>query len=211
MRGCRSGRHPASTSARRCGWRSSLVRATPWSLYSRMAARGISRSCSTPSSCVRRTCRCRNGWLERTRPRADGNQRARGTPVGPGRYRSIKTRAPEGLQVMLALGFLRDRQFAGDMGEREVGLNAAQLLERGLGKIDLASHGRRGSEHPVGADEVETLTDGFSRQANSLIVVTSDELRIGGHGAEDRGERIARAESQSPSRGGGAFLPAPAV
>jgi len=112
---------------------------------------------------------------------------------------------------MLALGFLRDRQFAGNIGEREVGLNAVQLLERGLGKIDLAGHGGRGGEHPVGADEVEAFTDGLACQADSLIVVASDKLRIGGHGSEDRGERIARAEPRSPPSSVGAFLPAPAV
>ena len=94
---------------------------------------------------------------------------------------------------MLAVGVPLDRHLACDPGERNVGLRAAKLLQRGLGDIFLSGHAGGGREHAVGADEIAALADALARKTHRLIVVAPDELRVGSDAVIDRRKRIARA------------------
>jgi cysteine synthase A len=62
MRASASAARPASMSPARFGSRRRWAAAIPSSPCSPTTGRGISRSCSIPSSCARKTCRCRRGW-----------------------------------------------------------------------------------------------------------------------------------------------------
>ena len=84
-----------------------------------------------------------------------------------------------------------ERQSAGQPGERDVGLGAAELLKRGLGGIGIAGHAEGSRQHAMGADEVAALAQRFARQADRLGVVAADILAIGGDAAIDRGKGIA--------------------
>jgi hypothetical protein len=48
----------------------------------------------------------------------------------------------------------------------------------------------------VGADEVGALTDRFAREPHRLVIIASNELGTGYQTSDDRGERVARAQSQ---------------
>ena len=127
------------------------------------------------------------------------------------RPKLVQARAAEPFQIVLPVGFLLDRHLVCDPGERNIGLRAAKLLQRGCGDIVLAGHAGGGGEHSVGADEIAALTDALARQPHRLVVIASDELGVGGDAVVDRRKRIARAQPQRAARGRVAFLPAPAI
>ena len=82
-----------------------------------------------------------------------------------------QARAPKPFQVMRLVGVVLERQFAGQPGERDVGLGAAEALERGFGGVSAAGHAEGGRQHAVGADEVGALPQRFARQADRLRVI----------------------------------------
>src|SRR5208282_4244389 len=61
------------------------------------------------------------------------------------------------------------------------------------------------------ADKIGALADALARQPRRLVVIASEELSVGGDSVMDSQKRIARAQPHRPTRGQGAFLPAPAV
>src|SRR6266849_2600411 len=123
----------------------------------------------------------------------------------------VQARAAEGLQIMLAVGVQLPRQLVCDPGQRNVGLRAAQLLQRSGCDLGLAGHAGGHRQYPVGAGEIAALTDRLARKSDSLLVVSSDKLGVGGDPVVDCGRWIARAQSNGTLRGLVGFLPAPAV
>ena len=111
---------------------------------------------------------------------------------------------------MLPVGLMHDGHLACQPGERNIGLRAAKLAQRGRGDIGLPNHAGGRREHAMGADEVAALPDAFARQSNGLIVIVPDELRVGGDAAKNCREWIARAQPQRAPRGNAAFFPRPA-
>src|SRR5215471_3064500 len=105
----------------------------------------------------------------------------------------IQASAAQGVQKELALP-RPERQIFGKPAERNVWLNATQVLQRRLGKLEVTRHGGRRSQLAVVTNKVGTLTDALARQAHRLIVIAADEFRIGANTVEDRGERITRAQ-----------------
>src|SRR5262245_28728533 len=91
---------------------------------------------------------------------------------------------------------LRDRDTFGDPSKRDVGLRPAQLLERGFGECDLASHNRCRDQYAVDTDEVGALTDRFAREPHRLVIVASEKLGTSGEISDDRGVRITGALSE---------------
>ena len=63
----------------------------------------------------------------------------------------------------------------------------------------------------MGADEITTLTYRLARQAHRLLIISSDELGVGGNAAIDRRERVARAQPPRAASGLIGVLPAAAV
>src|ERR1700722_16118050 len=59
--------------------------------------------------------------------------------------------AAETFQVALSVRVMLDRYLVHDPGERNVGLRAAKLLERGHRDLDLTGHAGGSGEHAVGA------------------------------------------------------------
>ena len=106
----------------------------------------------------------------------------------------IQSCTAHGVQKNFAL-IQPERQMLDDPCDRDVGLRAAQVLQRGLGQLDLTRHRSGGSEHPVGGGEVGALTDRLAREPYRLVIIASDELGVGGDAATDRGERGSRAQS----------------
>ena len=92
---------------------------------------------------------------------------------------------------MRLVGVVLERQFAGQPGERDVGLGAPETFERGLGGVRAAGHAEGSRQHAVGADEIGALPQPFARQADRLRVIPADILTIGGDAAIDRGKGIA--------------------
>ena len=92
---------------------------------------------------------------------------------------------------MRLVGVVLERQSARQPGERDVGLGAAEALERGFGGVGAAGHAEGGRQHAVGADKVGALPQRFARQADRLRVILADILAIGGDAAIDRGKGIA--------------------
>ena len=123
----------------------------------------------------------------------------------------IQPRAAKTLQIVLPIGLVHDGHLACDPGERNIGLRAAKLLQRGRGDIVLSGHAGGRREHPMGADEVAALPDAFARQSNGLVVIAPDELRVGGDAAKHGRKRIARAQPQRAPRGNAAFFPPPGI
>src|SRR4249920_693964 len=66
----------------------------------------------------------------------------------------IQPGAPKAFQIVFAVGIELPGQLARDPGQRNIRLDAAQLLERGLRDLDLAGHAGRDREHAVGTGEV---------------------------------------------------------
>ena len=62
---------------------------------------------------------------------------------------SFEAGTAEGLDIVLHLGGFLDRHLGQEPGERNVGLRAAQLLQRIGGKLSLAGHGGGCGQHPV--------------------------------------------------------------
>ena len=75
----------------------------------------------------------------------------------------IQARAAEGSQIVFPVRFLLDRHLAREPGERNIGLRAAQLLQRKLCDLILSGHGGRGGEYPVATDKIAALTDSLAR------------------------------------------------
>src|SRR5436190_3340137 len=123
----------------------------------------------------------------------------------------VQARAAEGFQIVLAVGIQLPRQLVCDPGQRYVGLRAAQLLQRSGCDLGLPGHAGGHRQYPVGAGEIAALTDRLARQGDSLLVVSSDKLRIGGDSVINRGRRVARAQSNGTLRGFMGFLPTPTV
>ena len=96
------------------------------------------------------------------------------------------------VQIVFPVGFLLDRHLGGDPRERDVGLRAAQLLQRRLRNVVVTCHRGGGGQHPVGADEIAALPDALAREPDRLLIVARDEMGIGGDAAIDRRERVAR-------------------
>src|SRR5437773_2204368 len=92
----------------------------------------------------------------------------------------VQARAAEGFQIVLAVGVPLPRQLVCDPGQRDVGLRAAQLLQRSGCDLRLAGHAGGHRQYPVGAAEIAALTDRLARKSDSLLVVSSDKLRVGG-------------------------------
>jgi hypothetical protein len=92
--------------------------------------------------------------------------------------------------------FLRNGQMVSGLGERDVGLHTANLLDNGRGEVVVTCHGGGRSEQAIGADEVSTLADRFARQPHRLIIVTPEKLRISRDAVVGSGEWIARAQTQ---------------
>jgi hypothetical protein len=90
-------------------------------------------------------------------------------------------------------------------------LRAAQLLQRNGCDLGLAGHAGGHRQYPVGAGEIAALTDRLARKSDSLLVVSSDKLGVGGDSVIDRGKRVARTQPNCTLRGFMGFLPAPAV
>ena len=96
---------------------------------------------------------------------------------------------PDNLPVRLVL----DRYVIPDPGERNVGLRAAKLLQRGRGDLGRRRHAGGGGQHPMGAGEIAAKTNGGARQLDRLLVIASDVLGEAGRAIIERQERIARA------------------
>src|SRR6478672_1198364 len=75
----------------------------------------------------------------------------------------------ETLQIVFPLFVQLDRHLACNPGERNIGLRAAKLLQRGLGDVFLADHACGGSQHPVRADEIAALPDALARKTHRLV------------------------------------------
>jgi hypothetical protein len=73
---------------------------------------------------------------------------------------------------MLPLVILFGRYLAGKPRKRDIGLDAAQFVERSRGSVALPSHtgGRR--QDSMCTDEIGELADALARQPHGLIVVT---------------------------------------
>src|SRR3954463_4735930 len=123
----------------------------------------------------------------------------------------FQARAAKSFDVMRLVGVVLERQFVGQPGERDVGLGAAEALERGFGSISAAGHAESSRQHAVSTDEIGALPQRLTRQADRLRVILADILAIGGDAAIDRGKGIAGREFQRVARGAIAFLPAPAI
>jgi hypothetical protein len=106
----------------------------------------------------------------------------------------VVPRAGGSLRVVTALTG-RDRDMFGNPSERDVGLHAAQLLQRGLGEFDVARHRRGCGQHAVSPGEVCALTDPLARETHRLVEIAADELGVGDNDAGDRCEWITRAQS----------------
>src|SRR5262249_31169413 len=109
---------------------------------------------------------------------------------------SLKAGAAKTLQIVLAVGVLFDRHLACHPRERNIGLRAAQLLERRLGDRALPGHAGGSGEHPVRADEIAAQPDALAREAHRLVVIAPDELGVSSDSVVERRERIARAQTQ---------------
>ena len=96
-----------------------------------------------------------------------------------------------------------ERQSGREPRERDVGLGAAELLQRGFGGVSAAGHAEGSGQHAVGADKIASLAQRFTREADRLRVIAADILAIGGDAAIDRGKGIARREFQRLARGAG--------
>src|SRR6185295_1351876 len=76
----------------------------------------------------------------------------------------FQARAAKSFDVMRLVGVVLERQFAGQPGEREVGLGAAEARKRDLGGVLAAGHAEGRRQHAVGADKVGALPQPFARQ-----------------------------------------------
>jgi hypothetical protein len=112
---------------------------------------------------------------------------------------------------VLAVGVLLDRHLVFDPGERNIGLRAAKLLQCGLGDVVLPGQASGGSEHAVGADEITALPNSIVGKSHCLVVVPTEELRVGSDAAVHRRKRIARAQPQRATRSDIAFFPPPTI
>ena len=119
-----------------------------------------------------------------------------------------QARATKALQIVLAVGVLLDRHLVRDPGERNIGLSAAQFLERGRGDPDLSGHAGGGGQDAVGADEIAALPEGFAGKTHGRVVVAPDKLSVGSDAAIDRRKRIARAQPQRALSGEVVIRPA---
>src|ERR1700722_4062853 len=70
-----------------------------------------------------------------------------------------QARATKALQIVLPVGVLLDRHLVRDPGERNIGLSAAQFLERGRGDRGLSCHAGGGGQDAVGADKIAALAN----------------------------------------------------
>jgi hypothetical protein len=107
--------------------------------------------------------------------------------------RLAQARATETFQVALSVRVLLDRYLVHDPSKRNIGLRAAELLERGRGDLDLIGHAGGSGEDTVGAGVISAQADGDARQPYRLVVIVPDELGQGGRAVTKRRERIARA------------------
>src|SRR6266571_1648118 len=98
----------------------------------------------------------------------------------------VQARAAEGFQIVLAVGVQLPWQLVCDPGQRDVGLRAAQLLQRSGCNLGLPGLAGGHRQYPVGAAEIAALTDRLARKGHSLVVVSSDKLGVGGHSVIDR-------------------------
>src|SRR5712664_2189504 len=154
---------------------------------------GLYRAGGRPTSGFRsgEPCQCTS---ERQAPDPqDGRRVAKATLV--------QARAAKGFQIVLAVGVQLPRQLVFDPGQRDVGLRAAQLLQRSGCDLGLAGHAGGHRQYPVGAGEIAALTDRLARKSDSLLVVSSDKLRVSGDAVVDRGRGVARAQSNGTLRG----------
>ena len=76
----------------------------------------------------------------------------------------VQPGSAESFQIVLAVGVLPHRQIFCDPGERDIGLRAAQLLERSRGDIMLSGHAGGGGQHTMPADEIVARPDRFVRE-----------------------------------------------
>src|SRR5206468_4545558 len=90
-----------------------------------------------------------------------------------------QARAPKPFQIMRLVRLVLERQSGREPGERDVGLGAAELLQRGFGGVSAAGHAEGGRQHAVGADKIASLPQRFARQADRLRVIFADILAIG--------------------------------
>ena len=79
--------------------------------------------------------------------------------------------AAKAFQIMLAVGVELPGQLGRDPGQRNIGLRAAQLLERGLRDLDLAGHAGGDRQHAIGAGEIAALADRLARKRDRFVIV----------------------------------------
>src|SRR4029078_9961232 len=81
----------------------------------------------------------------------------------PPRRTLVQAGAAERLHVMLALGGLLKRQRGCNPGQRDIGLRAAQRIQRRCGDVGLPSHGRARHKQPMRADVIVAQSNGRLR------------------------------------------------
>ena len=67
---------------------------------------------------------------------------------------------------------------------------ATQVLERGLGEVDLAGHPGGRGEHAVGPTKSKPAGESVARQPHRLVVIATEEFRVGGNAVVNCRERI---------------------
>src|ERR1700722_18215839 len=77
----------------------------------------------------------------------------------------------ESFQIVLHVNVANHRHLGGDPGQRNIWLGAAEFLQGNRAYSRLPGHSRGGGQHPVGADEIAALPDGFAGKTHGLVVV----------------------------------------
>src|SRR4029079_329085 len=113
------------------------------------------------------------------------------SPRGYCRSQLSQAGAPKPFQIMRPVRLVLERQSGREPRERDVGLGAAELWQRGFGGVSAAGHAEGSGQHAVGADKIASLAQRFTREADPLRVIAADILAIGGDAAIDRGKGIA--------------------
>ncbi len=145
------------------------------------------------------------------RIRSAGRSRFRPALVPARRSTLIQTRPTESFQIVFAIAVVSDRHVTDEPGDRNIGLRPFKLEQGGFGHIVAARHAGGRGQYPMTADEVAALPDALGCEADRLVIIAPDKVRIGGDAAKNRREGVARAQSQRPLRRHAGLLPATAV